>query len=91
MPVRMAVTCCRTCTRSSRLCRSDLQGWWEAVDHEDRPVAIMRLGQAVTQCDTKISAENLAQAMISLVGNPSFLKASVTADAVLTFTSSGRS
>ncbi|DBA92981.1 TPA: hypothetical protein ACH3X2_003326 [Trebouxia sp. C0005] len=42
-------------------------GWWEAVDHEDRPVAIMRLGQAVSQCDTKVSAENLAKAMISLV------------------------
>ena len=61
------------------------------MDHEDRPVAIMRLGQAVTQCDTKSSAENLAQAMISLVGNASILEASVTADAVLTFTSSGRS
>jgi len=49
------------------------------VDHEDRPVAIMRLGQAVNQCDTKVSAESLAKAMISLVGNASFLEASVLA------------
>lgn len=51
----------------------------------------MRLGQAVSQCDTKVSAENLAKAMISLVGNASFLEESVMADAVMTFTSSGRS
>ncbi len=61
------------------------------MDHEDRPVAIMRLGQAVNQCDTKVSAEKLAKAMISLVGNASFLEASVMADAGVTFTSSGRS
>lgn len=42
-------------------------GWWEAVDHEGRPVAIMRLGQAVNQCDTNVSAENLAKAMISVL------------------------
>jgi len=61
------------------------------VDHEDRPVAIMRLGQAVNECDTKVSAENLAKAMISLVSNAAVFEASVMADAVMTFTSSGRS
>ena len=75
MPVHMAVTCYKTCTWSTRLQRFDLQGWWEAVDHEDRPVAIMRLGLAVNQCDTRVSAESLAKAMISLVGNAPFLEA----------------
>ncbi len=51
----------------------------------------MRLGQAVNECDTKVSAENLAKAMISLVSNAAVFEASVMADAVMTFTSSGRS
>ena len=50
----------------------------------------MRLGQAVNQCDTNVSAENLAKAMISVVGNAPFLEASVMAGAVMTCTSSGR-
>ena len=60
------------------------------MDHEGRPVAIMRLGLAVNQCDTNVSAENLAKAMISVVGNAPFLEASVMAGAVMTCTSSGR-
>lgn len=44
-----------------------LQVWWETVNAEERPVVVMRLADAVDRCGSKISADKMAQAMISQV------------------------
>lgn len=53
--------------RSGKPKRHVTQVWWETVDREGRPAAMIRLGKAVSHCDSKASADKMAKAIISQV------------------------
>lgn len=58
---------CRVYARPGKSKRHVTQVWWETVDREGRPVAMIRLGKAVSHCDNKASADKMAKAIISQV------------------------
>ena len=50
---------------------ANMQVWWEDLDSQNRPILMVRLGQALNQCKSRAEADRVAECIVSQVSRPS--------------------
>ena len=44
-----------------------MQVWWEDLDSQNRPILMVRLGQALNECKSRAEADRVAECIVSQV------------------------
>ena len=46
---------------------ANMQVWWEDLDSQNRPILMVRLGQALNECKSRAEADRVAECIVSQV------------------------